>query len=81
MKEKAEESKDLINLKNFADYNKKVKESDETFKKLMLIYEMAINELNTKIEIYKQEFKMFYNYDLIDHINFRIKKPDSIIKK
>lgn len=81
MKEKAEENKDLVNLKNFADYNKKVKESDETFKKLMFIYEMAIKELKSKIEIYQQEFKMFYDYDLIDHINFRIKKPDSIIKK
>ena len=24
---------------------------------------------------------MFYNYDLIDHINFRIKSPESIMKK
>ena len=29
----------------------------------------------------KEEYKLFYNYDLIDHINFRIKESDSIIKK
>lgn len=81
MKKKTKESTDLIDLKNFVDYNQKVEERDETFKKLMFVYEMALKELKTKLEIYQQEFKVFYNYDLVDHINFRIKKPDSIIKK
>ena len=47
----------------------------------MAIYAMALKEMSTKVEIYKDEFKMFYNYDLIDHINFRIKSPESIMKK
>lgn len=81
MKKKTKESTDLIDLKNFVDYNQKVEERDETFKKLMFVYEMALKELKTKLEIYQQEFKVFYNYDLVDHTNFRIKKPDSIIKK
>ncbi len=72
---------DLMDLRNFVDYNKKIKQDDETFKKLMFIYKMAIKELKNKIEIYKEEFKTFYNYDIIDHINFRIKKPESIMKK
>lgn len=72
---------DLMDLRNFVDYNKKIKQDDETFKKLMFIYRMAIKELKNKIEIYKEEFKIFYNYDIIDHINFRIKKPESIMKK
>ena len=76
-----EESTDLIDLKNFLDYNGKVKEKDVTFQKLMFIYKMAIRELNTKIEIFKEEFKTFYDYDLVDHINTRIKSPKSIIQK
>ena len=76
-----EESTDLIDLKNFLDYNGKVKEKDVTFQKLMFIYKMAIKELNTKIEIFKVEFKTFYDYDLVDHINTRIKSPKSIIQK
>ena len=72
---------DLEQLENLIDYNKKIKESDETFKKIMSIYAMALKEMSTKVEIYKDEFKMFYNYDLIDHINFRIKSPESIMKK
>ena len=76
-----EESTDLIDLKNFLDDNGKVKEKDVTFQKLMFIYKMAIKELNTKIEIFKEEFKTFYDYDLVDHINTRIKSPKSIIQK
>ena len=37
--------------------------------------------LQTKIEIIQAEYKLFYNYDLIDHINTRIKKPESIMQK
>lgn len=81
MKDKKQESRNLVEMKNFLDYNKKINKEDNTFQKLMVIYKMAIKELNTKVEIIKEEYKLFYNYDLIDHINFRIKEPDSIIKK
>ena len=75
------ESTDLVDLKNFINYNEKVEATNETFQKLMFIYKMAIKELETKIEIFKNEFKMFYDYDLVDHVNTRIKSPKSIIKK
>lgn len=81
MKNKIQETTGLIKLENFLDYNQKVKKSDKTFEKLMLIYSMAIRELETKMEILKDEFKIFYDYDLIDHLVTRIKKPESIIKK
>ena len=81
MKNKKQESKNLIEMKNFLDYEKKINKEDNTFQKLMFIYQMAIKELNTKIEIIKEEYNLFYNYDLIDHINFRIKEPESIIEK
>ncbi len=47
----------------------------------MFIYKVALKEINTKLEILKDEFKLFYEYDLIDHINTRIKSPESITKK
>ena len=72
---------DLIEMKQFLDYEKKIEKNDNTFEKLMFIYKMAIKELITKIEIIQEQFKVFYNYDLIDHINTRIKKPESIINK
>lgn len=81
MKIKMKEKTDLVDLKNFLDYSGTVTEDDDTFQKLMFVYKMAIKELNTKIEIFKEESKLFYDYDLIDHVNTRIKEPDSIIKK
>lgn len=72
---------DLVKMENFIDYENKIEVKDKTFEKLMFIYSIAIRELETKIGIMKDEFKMFYDYDLIDHVNTRIKKPESIIKK
>lgn len=72
---------DLVKIKNFIDYDKKIEKDDKTFEKLMFIYKIATKEIKTKLEIMQEEFKIFYNYDLIDHINARIKEPDSIINK
>ena len=80
-KNKKEEVTNLARVNNFIDYNKKLELNDKTFEKLMYIYTAAIKELQTKVEIMKDEFKIFYNYDLIDHVNTRIKTPESIIQK
>ena len=62
--------------------NKKHESTDLVNLKNFLDYtKMAIKELNTKIEILQEEFKVFYDYDLVDHINTRIKSPKSIIQK
>ena len=71
----------IVEMKNFLSYDEKIEEKTNTFEKLMTIYEMAITEIETKMNILQKEFKVFYNYDLIDHINTRIKEPDSIVNK
>ncbi len=78
---KHSQNQDLLQIDNFLESNGNVEKDSKTFEKLMFIYSVATKELVTKIEILKEEFKVFYNYDLIDHINTRIKKPESIIKK
>lgn len=80
-KERELKTVDLVKIENFLDYEKTVEVQDKTFEKLMFIYSMAIRELETKISIIKDEFKVFYDYELIDHINTRIKSPESIMKK
>ncbi len=81
MKQKKQKVGDLIKVENFIDYNQSLKVEDKTFEKLMFIYSIAIRELETKIGILKDEFKIFYDYDLIDHIDTRIKSSESIIHK
>lgn len=72
---------ELDTVNNLLDYNKQIEIKDNTYEKLMTIYSMAIQELSTKMNIIKEEYKTFYNYDMIDHINVRIKKPESILQK
>ncbi|MCI8636830.1 MAG: GTP pyrophosphokinase family protein [Clostridia bacterium] len=81
MKPKKKKVNELIKVENFMDYQKTLDVKDKTFEKLMFIYSVAIKELETKINILKAEATLFYDYELIDHINVRIKSPESIIKK
>lgn len=58
------------------------KHSDlKDFKKVMFLYDSALKEVETKIEILNNEFKMAHKYNPIEHIASRIKTPQSIAKK
>lgn len=50
-------------------------------KKVTLMYESALKEMETKINIISQEFELLYKYNPIEHIKTRIKTPESIVKK
>lgn len=47
----------------------------------MFLYNSALKQINTKIEILNAEFNHIYNYDPIEHIKYRIKTPTSIMRK
>jgi len=49
--------------------------------RFMMSYKFALEEMNTKINILKQEFKYIHDYNPIEHVNSRLKSPESIIKK
>lgn len=73
---------DLIIIENFLENKEQALDiKEEPFDKLMFFYKSALNQLTTQMNIIKDEFKIMYNYDLIDHIDTRIKAPTSIIKK
>ena len=71
----------LLKIDNFLVETDKINSSDETFNKLMFLYSAALKQLETKMDILKEEFNCFYGCSIIDHTQTRIKKPDSIIKK
>lgn len=81
MKKYKKEDMHLVKIENFLEYKEPITVKDKTFEKLMFIYSIAIREIENKINILQDEFKIFYDYDLIDHISTRIKKPESIMKK
>lgn len=47
----------------------------------LLLYDAALKEINTKLEILNNEFKLAHQYNPIEHITSRIKTPQSIAKK
>lgn len=53
----------------------------EEWKNAILLYDSALKEVNTKIEIMNNEFKLTHQYNPIEHVVSRIKSPESIAKK
>ncbi|WP_394523801.1 GTP pyrophosphokinase [Lacrimispora sinapis] len=53
----------------------------DQWKSVMFLYDSALKEINTKIEILNNEFVHIYNYNPIEHVKSRLKTPDSIVKK
>lgn len=80
MKKKKEKNQ-LVKIENFLDRNDRLEKNTRTYEKIMFIYSTAMKELELKIETIKEEFKLFYDYELIDHVQTRIKTEESIVKK
>lgn len=53
----------------------------EEWKNALLLYDSALKEINTKLEILNNEFKLAHSYNPIEHITSRIKSAESIAKK
>lgn len=47
----------------------------------MFLYNSALQKMNTKINILKEEFRHIHQYNPIEHISSRIKTPESIVRK
>lgn len=65
-------------VENELDSLKNLKDSLVRF---MMSYKFALEEVNTKINILKQEFQYADDYNPIEHITSRLKSPESIINK
>ena len=48
---------------------------------LMLLYNSALKEINTKIEILRDEFENTNHYNPIEHVTSRLKTAQSIVRK
>lgn len=55
-------------------------EEDE-WKQVMLMYDSALKQVYTKMEILNNEFKLNHQYNPIEHITSRLKSTQSIAKK
>jgi len=63
-------------------YNvEKLKEFRVEISKFVMPYKFAIDEINTKINILREEFTHLHEYNPIEHVSSRLKSVESIIKK
>lgn len=48
---------------------------------MQLLYQSALKEIGTKLEILNDEFKFVHKYNPIEHIESRMKSEESIVRK
>lgn len=53
----------------------------DSWKEVTLVYNSALKEIGTKLEILNDEFQHVHRYNPIEHIKSRLKTPESIVKK
>lgn len=58
-----------------------VAEDIDSWETMMFLYNSALKEVNTKLEILNDEFVHVHSYNPIEYIKARIKTPESIVKK
>ena len=56
-------------------------EGVDSWNSFMLLYNSALKEMSTKVEILNDEFQHVHQYNPIEYVKQRIKTPDSIVKK
>lgn len=60
-------------IKNYEDV--------DSWKTIMFLYNSALKEIGTKLDILNDEFQHVHKYNPIEHIKTRVKTPESIVKK
>ena len=58
-----------------------ISEDIDSWETLMFLYNSALKEVGTKLEILNDEFVHIHKYNPIEYIKSRIKSPESIVKK
>ncbi len=56
-------------------------DEEEEWSKALLLYNAALKEVSTKLEILNNEFKLAHQYNPIEHITSRLKSANSIARK
>ena len=53
----------------------------DSWEEVTLVYQAALKQINTKIEILNDEFQRVHRYNPIEHTKARLKTPESIVQK
>lgn len=77
-----------INLKGLSFMKEEIKLNPSIYKdkknemlRFLMGYKFALEQLETKIDLLKSEFKYIHDYNPIEHVSSRVKTPESIMRK
>ena len=62
-------------------YVSQILDDADSWETMMFLYDAALRQMSTKIDILNEEFIHIHNYTPIEHVKSRIKEPKSIVKK
>ena len=62
-------------------YVSQILDDADSWETMMFLYDAALRQMSTKIDILNGEFIHIHNYNPIEHVKSRIKEPKSIVKK
>ncbi|KZE88615.1 GTP pyrophosphokinase [Microbacterium sp. TNHR37B] len=60
---------------------RELRELRDDFQKFLLLYQFGLREVETKLEILRDEFQLTHDYNPIEHLSSRVKSADSLIDK
>ena len=73
--------RDMSNFDKLLNGSSQILETAQPFMELLMHYECALKEIETKLNVLNDEFSLQYNYNPIESIKTRVKDPMSIIEK
>ena len=66
---------------DLAGSNIRISDDINSWEEVNLLYNSALKQITTKIEILNEEFQEVHRYNPIEHTKARLKSPESIVKK
>lgn len=53
----------------------------DEMQRFLLEYRFGMQEIETKVSILREEFRLMHDYNPIEHVSSRVKSPDSLVEK
>ncbi len=58
-----------------------LRELRDELQRFLMEYRFGLREIETKVEILREEFQLVHDYNPIEHVSSRVKSPDSLVEK
>lgn len=63
------------------EWRRRLRETQQQMQAFLMEYKFALDEVETKISILREEFELIHEYSPIEHVKSRLKTLDSLISK